>query len=274
MNTQRVLVLGIALVAAGAAAFMVRSLIGGGTPQVQAMPAPPPIAMSEVLVASSNLQPGQKLTPDLVRWEKWPTTSVDATFITHAAVGSPDEAVKGTVVRVPILAGQPVVSTSIVHGDAGGIMAAMLTPGMRAVSIVISAESGAGGFILPNDRVDVILTRKFDGTPPRVVSKAILSSVRVLAVDQTFSQTKDTKTVIGKTATVELSPEQAEMISSAQGAGQLSLALRPLGDNAAVDDAAALSARKKKEYVDTAGPVNVIRYGMTAPAAPAQEKIQ
>src|SRR5476651_865720 len=198
MNTQRVIVLGIALVAAGAAAFMVRSLIGGGTPQVQAAPAPPPLAMSEVLVASSNLQPGQKLTPELVRWEKWPTTSVDATFITHAAVGSPDEAVKGTVVRVPILAGQPVVSTSIVHGDAGGIMAAMLTPGMRAVSIVISAESGAGGFILPNDRVDVILTRKFDGTPPRVVSKAILSDVRVLAVDQTFSQQKDTKTVIGK----------------------------------------------------------------------------
>ena len=224
MNTQRVIVLGIALVAAGAAAFMVRSLIGGGTPQVQAMPAPPPIAMSEVLVASSNLQPGQKLTPDLVRWEKWPTASVDASFITYASVGSPDEAVKGTVVRVPILAGQPVISTSIVHGDAGGIMAAMLTPGMRAVSIVISAESGAGGFILPNDRVDVILTRKFDGTPPRVVSGAVLNSVRVLAVDQTFSQARDTKTVIGKTATVEVTPEQAGMIYSAQGAGQLSLA--------------------------------------------------
>ena len=74
------------------------------------------------------------------------------------------------------------------HGDAAGFMAAMLTPGMRAVSIVISAESGAGGFILPNDRVDVILTRKFDGTPPRVVAKAILSNVRVLAVDQTFTQ--------------------------------------------------------------------------------------
>ena len=76
---------------------------------------------------------------------------------------------KGTVVRAPILAGQPIVSTAIVHGDAAGFMAAMLTPGMRAVSIVICAESGAGGFILPNDRVDVILTRKFDGTPPRVV---------------------------------------------------------------------------------------------------------
>jgi pilus assembly protein CpaB len=274
MNTQRVIVLGIALVAAGAAAFMVRSLIGGGTPQVQAMPAPPPIAMSEVLVASSNLQPGQKLTPDLVRWEKWPTASVDASFITHASVGSPDEAVKGTVVRVPILAGQPVISTSIVHGDAGGIMAAMLTPGMRAVSIVISAESGAGGFILPNDRVDVILTRKFDGTPPRVVSSDVLSNVRVLAVDQTFSQARDTKTVIGKTATVEVTPLQAGMIYSAQGAGQLSLALRPLGDNQATDDASEQAGKKKTAYADVGAPVNIIRYGLSSANSSNQSQNQ
>src|SRR6201999_3081838 len=103
----------------------------------------------------------------------WPTASVDASFITHTAVGSPEEAVKGTVVRAPMQAGQPIIQTAIVHGDAAGFMAAMLTPGMRAVSIVISAESGAGGFILPNDRVDVILTREFDGTPPRVSAKAI-----------------------------------------------------------------------------------------------------
>ena len=123
MNTQRVIVLGIALVAAGAAAFMVRSLLGGGTPESHASvaPAPPPIAMSEVLVAASNLQPGQKLTPELVRWEKWPKSSVDPSFITHDVVGSPEEAVKDTVVRVPVLANQPVINTSIVHGDAGRI---------------------------------------------------------------------------------------------------------------------------------------------------------
>lgn len=273
MNTQRVIVLGIALVAAGAAAFMVRSLIGGGTPQVQASPAPPPVAMSEVLVANSSLQPGQKLTVDEVRWERWPTASVDSSFITHASVGSPDEAVKGTVVRVPILAGQPIVSTSIVHGDAGGIMAAMLTPGMRAVSIVISAESGAGGFILPNDRVDVILTRKFDGTPPRVVSSDVLNNVRVLAVDQTFSQSKDTKTVIGKTATVEVTPEQAGALYSAQGAGQLSLALRPLGDNQQADDLPARD-RKKSSYADNGAPVNIIRYGLSSSSGSAQNQNQ
>lgn len=272
MNTQRLVVLCIALVSAGGAAFMVRSMLGGGTPAVQAAPAPAPIAMSEVLVASANLQPGQALMPEQVRWEKWPTSSVDASFITHSSAVSEEAAVKGTVVRQPILTGQPITANAIVHADAAGFMAAMLTPGMRAVSITITTESGAGGFILPNDRVDIILTRKFDGTPPRVVAKTVLSNIRVLAVDQTFAQQKDTKTVLAKTATVELSPEQAILISSAQSAGQLSLALRPLGDNEKVADlASAASDRKKKLAVESDGPVNVIRYGL-ASAPPSQER--
>jgi pilus assembly protein CpaB len=270
MNTQRIIVLGIAVVAAGAAAFMVRSMLGGGTPPVEARPSAPPMAMSEVLVASTNLQPGQALSVDQVRWEKWPTTSVDASFVTHGAVGSEDEAVKGTVVRSPILAGQPIVTTALVKADAAGFMAALLTPGMRAVSIIISAESGAGGFVLPNDRVDVILTRKFDGNPPRVAAKTVLSNLRVLAVDQTFAQQKDTKTVVGKTATVEVTPEQAELITMAQGAGQLSLALRPLGDNEAVADTGA-ATRKKRLAAETDGPVDIIRYGL-AHAKPAQQE--
>jgi pilus assembly protein CpaB len=266
MNTQRIIVLGIAVVAAGAAAFMVRSMLGGGTPAVEARPSAPPMAMSEVLVASTNLQPGQQLTVDQVRWEKWPTTSVDATFMTHGNIGSEDEAVKGNVVRAPILAGQPIVSTALVKADAAGFMAALLTPGMRAVSIIISAESGAGGFVLPNDRVDVILTRKFD---TRASSKTVLSNLRVLAVDQTFAQAKDTKTVVGKTALVEVTPEQAELITMAQSAGQLSLALRPLGDNQAVADNGAASRRKR--LADSDGPVDIIRYGM-ARAKPAQQE--
>ena len=269
MNTQRIIVLGIAVVAAGAAAFMVRSMLGGGTPAVEAKPSAPPIAMSEVLVASTNLQPGQQLTIDQVRWEKWPTTSVDASFLTHANVGSEEEAVKGNVVRAPIMSGQPIVNTALVKADAAGFMAALLTPGMRAVSIVISAESGAGGFVLPNDRVDIILTRKLEGTPPRVAAKTVLSNLRVLAVDQTYAQTKDTKTVVGKTATVEVTPEQAELITMAQGAGQLSLSLRPLGDNQAVADND--PSRKKRLASDLGGPVDIIRYGM-ARAKPVQQE--
>jgi len=255
MNTQRVIVLGLALVAAGGAAFLVRSMLGGGTPAVQAKPAPT-IAMSEVLVANSTLQPGQALTAEQVRWQKWPTTSVDPSFITHDAVGSEEQAVKGTVVRAPILAGQPITSTSIVHGDASGFMAATLADGMRAVSITISADSSAGGFILPNDRVDVILTRKSAGGGGSAYAKTIMSNLRVLAVDQTYRQDKDTRTVVGKTATVEVTPEQVETISAAGTSGQLSLSLRPLSDASVADD----SVRKHRAAND--GPVSVIRYGM------------
>ena len=258
MNTQRVIVLGLALVAAGGAAFLVRGMLGGGTPAVQAKPAPA-IAMSEVLVASTNLAPGQALAVDQVRWEKWPTASVDPSFITHQAAGSEEQAVKGTVVRAPILSGQPISSTSIVHGDASGFMAATLTDGMRAVSIAISADSSAGGFILPNDRVDVILTRKRpNGTS--AFAKTIMSNLRVLAVDQTFRQDKDTRTVVGKTATVEVTPEQAETISAAATSGQLTLTLRPLSD-ANVADNADTSAHK---HGGADGPVSVIRYGMAS----------
>ncbi len=268
MNTQRLVVLGLALVAAAGAALMVRSMIGGGTPAVDAKPAPA-IAMSEVLVASANLTPGQKLLVEQVRWEKWPSSAVDSSFITHSEAGSEEQAVKGVVVRSPIVANQPIAKTAIVHADAAGFMAAMLTPGMRAVSIIVSAESGAGGFVLPNDRIDVIQTRKVGEA---AIARTVLSNVRVLAVDQTVTQEKDAKSVIGKTATVEVTPEQAELLSSAQSAGQLSLALRPLGDSGEVADLS--DARRKKSRSGADGPVAVIRYGMTAPSNPAQQETQ
>lgn len=267
MDTKRLIVLGVAFVAACGAALLVRGMLGGGTPKVEARTAPV-IAMSEVLVASTNLTPGQAVTVDQVRWEKWPTASVDASFITHGTVGSVEEAVKGTVVRSPVLAGQPIVGTALVHADASGFMAAMLTPGMRAVSINVSAESGAGGFILPNDRIDVIQSRK---NGDKVSSKTILSNVRVLAVDQTFHQEKDAKTVIGKTATLEVTPDQAELLSSAQTGGTLSLSLRPLGDNQLVASAA---TSRKKPAASYDGPVSVIRYGLTGAQPAQQEKTQ
>lgn len=260
MDTKRIIVLGIALVAAVGAALMVRSMIGGGTPEVSAAQAPAPIAMTEVLVANTNLTPGQSLTAENVRWDKWPSASVDTNaFITRNGETPLEESVKGMVVRSPILTSQPVTSIAVVKADGSGFLAATLTPGMRAVSIVISAESGAGGFILPNDRIDVIQTRKLPND--RAVSRTILSDVRVLAVDQTAQQDKDAKTVVGKTATLEVTLEQAEQLSSAQIAGPLSLALRPLADKTEMADAAmAPPARKTSGAYE--GPVAVIRYGV------------
>jgi len=263
MNTQRIIVLGIALVAAGGAALLVRGLLGGGTQVAAAKPAPQ-MAMSEVLVANVNLTPGQKLSVDQIRWEKWPTATVDPSFITHDSASNEDQLVKNTVVRAMVLPGQPITKTALVHGDASGFMAATLTEGMRAISIGISPDSGAGGFILPNDRVDVILTRKAEGSTGRGIAKTILSNVRVLAVDQTYRQEKDTRTVIGKTATVELSPDQAEVIAAAAQSGLLSLSLRPLGDGVADNDDKAASKKRTASAYD--GGISIIRYGIIGTA--------
>lgn len=257
MNTQRVIVLGFALVAAGGAALLVRGMLGGGTPPVQAKAAPA-MAMSEVLVASTNLTPGQALTAEQVRWEKWPSSTVDPSFITHDAAGKEEDIVKGSVVRAMILPGQPITKTSIVHGDASGFMAATLGEGMRAISIAVSVDSSAGGFVLPNDRVDVILTRKGEGSQARGFAKTILSDLRVLAVDQTYRQEKDTRTVVGKTATVEVTPEQAEVIAAASQTGVMSLSLRPLNTNSASQD----SATANNRVAAYNGAVSVIRYGL------------
>jgi pilus assembly protein CpaB len=263
MNTKRLIVLGFAGIMAIAAALLARGMMGGGTPKVEAKIAPQ-ISMSEVLVANTALQPGQALTADQVRWQKWPSSAVDSSFITHSSMASIDDAVKGTVVRAPLISGQPITTNAIVHGNASGFMAAMLSPGMRAISIAISTDSGAGGFILPNDRVDLILTRKGDGNG--VTSNTILTDVRVLAVDQTFKQEKDAKTVIGKTATLELSPGQAERVARAQQQGSIALSLRPLSDS----DAAVASnvpahggSTQTGEDGEGGNQVSIIRYGIT-----------
>jgi pilus assembly protein CpaB len=140
-------------------------------------------------------------------------------------------------------------------------MAAEVTPGMRAVSVGITTESGAGGFILPNDRVDVLVTGQT--AAHHYLSKTILSDVRVLAVDQTYKEDKDQKVVLAKTATLELAPKQAELIEMAQAAGTISLALRALGDSGLQNKAAAAQ--------QDAGPQYVIRYGVVRPAGEQKE---
>jgi pilus assembly protein CpaB len=260
------LILAVAAIAAGAAAFLARGFLGGGTSAVSARPAPPSIATSEVLVASTAIQPGQPLNPSMVRWQRWPTSSIDSSFITHQAQPNSDQVVAGTVARAPIMEGEPLSDTKIVHADAAGFMAATLGPGMRAVSIPITTESGAGGFILPNDRVDLIMSTMISDTPRRFNARIVLSNVRVLAVDQTIKQDKGQQVVLAKTATLELTPAQARAVVRAQAAGPLSLALRPLSDSAtAVASTQAPSQATPapaNDDDDVGDGVRIIRYGV------------
>ncbi|HEX3430263.1 MAG TPA: Flp pilus assembly protein CpaB [Rhizomicrobium sp.] len=261
MDRTRIIVLAVAAVAAGAVALLARSLLGGGTPQTVAAPGPH-IVMSDVLVAAGELTPGSQLTPASVRWQNWPSTSVDSSFITRASAPDISKVVKGAVVRAPMMPGEPFTTTKIVHADAAGFMAAQLMPGMRAISFPITVDTGAGGFILPNDRVDILSTQPI-GETHRYRTSTILSDVRVLAVDQTF-ESKDSKTVVGRTATVELSPDQVETIERAKAGGSLSLALRALGDSGAEADAK--SATKAKPAQSTSNEIAVIRYSIERPS--------
>jgi pilus assembly protein CpaB len=256
MNTQRMLILGVAAVAAGAAALLARGLMGGGTPVAKAAP-PPRLPTAEVLVAASDLQPGTALTPGSVRWQEWPKSAVDSSFITEDGAPDINRVIQGTVVRAPLVAGEPLATSKFVHADAAGVMSAMVTQGMRAVSVGINTESDAGGFILPNDRVDVLVTGQISETPRRFRAFTILRDVRVLAVDQTYQHDKDQKTVLAKTATLELSPGQAELVESAQAMGTISLTLRALGDSGAQKSQSA-----DKSDDNTAAAVRVIGYGL------------
>ena len=257
MNTQRLVILGVAAVAAGAAALLARGLLGGGTQTARASLPPPRPATVQVLVAASNLSSGTALTPSMVRWQEWPKSAVDSSFISES--GNPDinHITQGVVVRAPLVAGQPIATTMIVHAGSAGFMAAQVTPGMRAISVGITTESGAGGFILPNDRVDVIVTGQVSESPRRYASITLLHDVRVLAVDQTYREDKDQKVVLAKTATLELTPRQAELVETSQAAATISLSLRALGDN----------DTKKPETADKGSDSNatamvVIRYGV------------
>lgn len=257
MNRSRVIILVLAAFAAGIAALLVRGLLGGGTSPVRAAIMNPTITTRDVLVASSDIQPGTAITPDAVRWQSWPKSSVDSSFITSEGNSNTADIVKGTVARAPIMAGEPLTGTKIIHADSSSIMAARLSPGMRAVSTAISTDTGAGGFILPNDRVDVMLTQQVSDSPRRFGAKVLLSNVRVLAMDQTMAQDKDQKTVLAKTATLELSPDQATLLTRSASSGTISLTLRALGDGNSNANVAANMNHKTDD-----GQVVVVRYGV------------
>jgi pilus assembly protein CpaB len=227
MKFARIIVLGVALAAGGGAALMLRS-----------KPAPAPLAQapvptSEVLVAAADLPMGQGLKATDLRWQTWPNETA-AGFIKRSEAAGAVEELTGWIVRTPILTGEPVRREKLIKGS-GGYMSAILPSGMRAVAISIDnrGATSAGGFILPNDRVDVIKTVQSGSSEDRsgpATSEIILTNIRVLAIGQTVQERNGEKVVTGETATLELTPQQSEQVILAQKVGQLSLVLRSLAD--------------------------------------------
>ena len=260
MNTARILVLAIAG-CAGLAALYLAS--GSGD-----KPAPPPpvaqLPTVDILVARSDIGLGQTVKPEDLQWQTWPAATASNSFMRKDANANAIQDITGSIARSPFIQGEPIREQKLVKADGSGFMAAILPTGMRAVSTEISPETGAGGFILPNDRVDVLLSKR-DKNPDRsgadiINSEVILTNVRVLAIDQAPKEKDGTNALVGKTVTLELKPEQTETLARARQSGTLSLALRSIADVNAADIKTDDSNRKRGETV------NVIRYGVASQA--------
>jgi pilus assembly protein CpaB len=252
MNRARIVVLSIALGAGGLAAYL-----ASGSREA---PAPAPVAQIptvDILVAKADIALGQSVKPDDLQWQAWPQAT-SGNFISRASKAEAVKEFTGSIARSPFIAGEPIREQKLVKSDGSGFMAAILPAGFRAISTEISPETGAGGFILPNDRVDVILSKREKNPdskgPDITTSEIIMTNVRVLAIDQAPKEKEGTSSMVGKTATLELKPEQAEVLARARQSGVLTLALRSIVDANAVE--------KIEEQIGRNEGLNVIRYGV------------
>lgn len=242
-QTKRLLVLGVALACAGLAALIASNMLGA--PKAVQVVQQVAIDQVDVLVASRDIGLGDRITASDVKWAPWPKNAA-ANFITKAKLPNGPAEYDRAIARVPVTANEPINPAKFVRcfEDSnkrriceGGALSAILPAGMRAISVKIAEDTAAGRFILPNDMVDVILTRRLQtksGGNNEFVSDTLFQNVRILAIGQTI-ETKDPgrdnkKTVDGNTATLELTPSQAEQLALAKSMGEISLSLRSLAD--------------------------------------------
>ncbi|VXC09185.1 Flp pilus assembly protein CpaB [Brevundimonas sp. G8] len=293
MKPARIVVICIAAVSAIGLALVVRAM-GSSSNQPAAPAAAAQVEvrpMAKVLVAAKDLEPGKRLVEGDLAWKDWPVDEVNPVFITDGSTPVPAKPVAetttekasnavesvakaanelsgtgakadyiGSVVREPILAGEPIVARKIVRAGDSGYLAAYLEPGMRAMAIAVTVESAAGGFILPGDRVDVVLTAETNrngavegATSSKFASGVVLQNIKVLAIDQSTRAGDDEQAVVGATATLEVRPQDSVLLAQAKSEGELSLSLR--------------------SYADTAGPSGATRRPSAAAAQPRAVRI-
>lgn len=238
MNPARIILVVVALVAGGLAAFLVTRSGSAPAPSREVVTQVVEEAKTQILVARAGIGIGERLRADTLEWQDWPEGAVRPEYVTIAAMPDAPAELTGAVARFEFFPGEPIREQKLVHSDQG-YLSAVLAPGMRGVSVGVSAVSSAGGFVVPNDHVDVILTTS---TSVGQQSEVVLSDVRVLAIgkrlgemgasggkssgDGTVPETFDKSTI----ATLELSPVQAETLINASMRGQLSLTLRSVVD--------------------------------------------
>ena len=235
MSKMRLVALVGAVMCALIAGVLVKNMLGRRSQQDSPQATQQKIESVDVLVATKDLQMGDKLAEVMV-WKPWPRDGVTELMISRDKKPDALKEMATARLRIPIFKDEPIISKKVLLPGAGGFMSANLPKGMRAEAVAISAKTSAGGFILPNDRVDVILTKKSSDSRNSTIvkSETVVSNVRVLAVNQVFKQATEGDQVSvekGETATLELTPLQSEVLATVQSSGELSLALRSIAEN-------------------------------------------
>ncbi len=249
MRLKSVILLLVAVTVAGGTAMLVRGWLDSERARLAALtpretPAPLPAALPQILVAKTDLSVGQFVRAEDLAWQPWPESAISPTYMVQGQ--RPLEDFVGAVVRSRTPAGEPIIEGRLISPKNSGFLAAVLPPGMRAVSLPVNPTTGVSGFVFPGDRVDLLLTvsvkvenanggEKVD----HKATETILSDVRVLAIDQRLDN-KPGETTIASRVTLEVSPKQSEIVALVQELGRLSLSLRSLGANE--EDSAVVAA--------------------------------
>lgn len=235
MAPTRVIILGVAVVTAIGAGYIAKRMATPPPPVVlDSGPLEPAVTLTDVLVLDGDVAMGSVIGEQLT-WQAWPSKGITEAFITRDSDPNALDELRGAIARVPMYAGEPLRRSKLI-GEGQSFMSSILPSGMRAVATQIAADTAAGGFILPNDYVDVIMTRRSEtqegGSTDGYRTETILKNIRVLAIDQAIQVDEEGRKVrVGDTATLELTPQQAEIITVAQQmADRLTLALRAVVD--------------------------------------------
>ena len=263
MGAVRIAILAAAAVAAILLAFIVRGMMAGGEAPTQAA-APEAKPMAQVLVAKEDLPVGTRIKPSMIGWQPWPVEALSPSFITDGAAAPPPapaettpeapapgeeasaesapveesfnlganpiQALDGAIVREAIMAGEPILTRKVIPSGDGGYLSVVLAPGMRAIAVPVTADTAAGGFILPGDRVDVLQSwEPEDGRGGRT-TETLMRNLRVLAVDQDIEPAERTKTMLGAVITLEAPAADVDVLVRAKAEGEIILVLRPYSD--------------------------------------------
>nr|WP_281373744.1 Flp pilus assembly protein CpaB [Parvularcula dongshanensis] len=239
--------MGVAVITGGGAFFMVAT---GGKDKAGSVQAAIPQAKQmetvRVLVADQTFERGTAIDPALTTWLKWPADSVPPHLITEDDEEF-YESLSSRRARTTIHEGEPIIEAKTVQQGDSGLMAALLTPGMRAISANLSGDSTTSGFVLPGDRVDIIATGR-EGA--ETVTQTILSNVRVIAIDQTLREEGGPNSIKGSSVTFELSPSEVRPFLVAREGKALTLVLRSMFDG---------EVQERKN--ESSSEVIVLRYG-------------